>query len=51
MNSVRLYYINHNGKADLVKVDDNQADKWLSELSLLKRESVMRLINKDDRIT
>lgn len=51
MNSVRLYYINHNGKADLVKVDDKQADKWLSELSLLKRESVMRLINKDDRIT
>ena len=51
MNSVRLYYINHNGKADLIKVDDNQTDKWLSELSLLKRESVMRLINKDDRMT
>lgn len=51
MNSVRLYYINHNGKADLARVDDKQVDRWLSELSMSKRESVRRLINIDDRIT
>lgn len=51
MNSVRLYYINHNGKDDLAKIDNEQLEQWLSEISVLKREAVERLINRDDRIT
>lgn len=51
MNRVRLYYINHRGKDDLAKIDGKQAEQWLSELSLIKRESVKRLLNKDDQLT
>ena len=49
MNSVRLYYINHNGKSDLDRVGNKQMDQWLSELSMLKRDAVKRLINRGDR--
>lgn len=51
MNSVRLYYINHNGKCDLAKVDKERIGRWLSELSAVKCKAVNRLINIEDQIT
>lgn len=50
MNSVRLYYIKHNAKGDHAPLDNKQLERWLSELSIQKRESVERLINSNDRI-
>ena len=51
MNSVRLYYIKHQGEIDLAKIDAIRAEKWLSELSQQKRSSIQRLIHYRDRIT
>ena len=50
MNSVRIYYINHNGKADHARLDNSQIEQWLSELSEAKRESVKRLVHVDDQL-
>ncbi len=50
MNSVRLYYIKYDAKGDHVPLDKKQQERWLSELSMQKREAVERLINNDDRI-
>ena len=50
MNSVRLYYIKYDARADLAPLDKKQLERWLSELSMQKREAVERLINSNDRI-
>ncbi len=50
MNSVRLYYIKYDARDDLVPLDKKQLERWLSELSMQKREAVERLINSNDRI-
>ena len=50
MNSVRLYYIRHQGENDLVQVNEQQVNQWLSELSSLKQASVQRLLHNSDRM-
>ena len=50
MNSVRLYYIKHQGKNDLAKIDVIQVQQWLSALSNQKQVSVQRLIHYQDRV-
>ncbi len=50
MNSTRIYYINHNGKADHARLDNRQIEQWLNELSVEKRESVKRLVHEDDQL-
>ena len=44
MNSVRLYYIKHQGEHDLAQIDTMLEEQWLSELSLKKRASIQRLL-------
>ncbi len=50
MNIVRLYYIRHQGESDLTQVNEQQVNKWLSELSLPKQASVQRLLHRSDRL-
>lgn len=50
MNSIRVYYINHNGKRDLAKVDKERVAQWLSELSSVKCKAVNRFIHTEDKI-
>ncbi len=51
MNSVRLYYIKHQGKNDLAKIDAMRVQQWLSELSNQKQASIQRLIHYRNRVT
>ena len=50
MNSVRLYYIKHDGAVSLAQIDRTQQDLWLSELSKQKRTAVKRLVNNSDQL-
>ncbi len=50
MNSVRLYYIKHDGEDSLAQIDKAQQSLWLSELSEQKKMAVKRLLNNSDRI-
>jgi 4'-phosphopantetheinyl transferase len=51
MNSVRLYYIKHQGESDLAQIEELQMEKWLSELSNHKQASIQRLIHYQNRVT
>ena len=51
MNSVRLYYIMHNGESDLAQINKESVSQWLSELSMRKRTSVQRLVHNSNRMT
>jgi len=50
MNSVRLYYIKHQGESDLAQIDAIQVEQWLSALSSQKQASIQRLIHYQDRV-
>ena len=50
MNSVRLYYIAHQGESDLAQLEERQVNQWLSELSLQKQASVQRLLHNSDQM-
>jgi len=51
MNSVRLYYIKHQGGDDLAQLDAGQINSFLSDLSLQKKASIQRLLHHQDRVT
>ena len=51
MNSVRLYYIKHQGESDLAQIEALQMEQWLSELSDNKQASIQRLIHYQNRVT
>lgn len=51
MNSVRLYYIKHQGENDLAQIDEILAKQWLSELSIQKQASIQRLLHYQNRVT
>ena len=51
MNSVRLYYIKHQGENDLRQLDTMLEEQWLSALSLQKKASIQRLLFYRDRMT
>lgn len=51
MNSVRLYYIKHQGENDLAQIDAIRVKQWLSELSNQKQLSIQRLLHEQNRIT
>lgn len=51
MNSVRLYYIRHNGESDLAQLDKESVGQWSSELSIQKQASVQRLVHNSNRMT
>jgi 4'-phosphopantetheinyl transferase len=50
MNSVRLYYIKHQGESDLAQIDAIQVEQWLSALSSQKQASIQRLIHYQGRV-
>lgn len=50
MNSVRLYYMIHQGESDFARLNENQLNQWISELSHLKKTAVQRLVHDSDRI-
>jgi len=51
MNSVRLYYIKHQGESDLAQIDSLRMEQWLSELSIHKQASIQRLLHYQNRVT
>ena len=51
MNSVRLYYIKHQGENDLAQIDAMRVEQWLSALSSQKQASIQRLIHYRNRVT
>jgi len=51
MNSIRLYYIKHQGDNDLAKIDAIQVEQWLSALSGQKQASIQRLLHYRNRVT
>lgn len=51
MNSIRLYYIKHDGAVSLAQIDRAQQHLWLSELSKQKRTAVKRLVNNNGQLT
>ena len=51
MNSVRLYFIKHQGENDLAQIDAIRVQQWLSELSSQKQASIQRLIHYRNRVT
>ncbi len=51
MNSIRLYYIKHQGDNELAKIDSIQVKQWLSELSGQKQASIQRLLHYRNRVT
>ena len=51
MNSVRLYYIKHQGESDLAQIDALRMEQWLSELSNHKQASIQRLLHYQNRVT
>ena len=51
MNSVRLYYIKHQGANDLALIDALRVEQWLSELSKQKQASIQRLLHLQNRVT
>ena len=51
MNSVRLYYIKHQGENDLVQIDVIRVEQWLSQLSKQKQASIQRLLHYQNRVT
>lgn len=51
MNSVRLYYIKHQGENDLAQMGVNTVENWLQQLSEQKRSSVLRLVHMKNRLT
>lgn len=51
MNSVRLYYIKHQGENDLAQIGANTVENWLQQLSEQKRSSVLRLVHMKNRLT
>ncbi len=51
MNSVRLYYIKHQGENDLALIDALRVEQWLSELSKQKQASIQRLLHYQNRLT
>jgi 4'-phosphopantetheinyl transferase len=51
INSVRLCYIAHQGESDFSQIDEQLVNQWLSELSSVRRSSVLRLVHRSDRIT
>jgi len=50
MNSVRLYYIKHQGENDLAQIDQLLMNQWLSELSLQKKASIQRLLHNSNQM-
>ena len=51
MNSVRLYYIKHQGEHDLAQIDANRLGQWVQAISAQKRAAVQRLLHERDRRT
>ena len=51
MNSVRLYFIKHQGENDLAQIDAIRVEQWLSALSGQKQASIQRLIHYRNRVT
>jgi 4'-phosphopantetheinyl transferase len=51
MNSVRLYFIKHQGENDLAQIDAIRVEQWLSALSSQKQASIQRLIHYRNRVT
>ncbi len=51
MNSVRLYYIKHEGENDLAQIDTIRVQQWLSALSSQKQASIQRLLHYRNRVT
>ena len=51
MNSVRLYYIKHQGEDDLAQIDAMQVEQWLCALSSQKKVSIQRLLHYRNRVT
>ncbi len=51
MNSVRLYYIKHQGEHDLAQIDAARMEQWLLALSTQKRASIQRLLHYQNRMT
>ncbi|MFV9616732.1 MAG: 4'-phosphopantetheinyl transferase family protein [Gammaproteobacteria bacterium] len=51
MNSVRLYYIKHQGENELALIDALRVEQWLSELSEQKQASIQRLLHYQNRLT
>ncbi len=51
MNSVRLYYIKHQGEDDLAKIDASLVEQWLELLSEEKQAAVQRLLHYNNRVT
>ncbi len=51
MNSVRLYYIKHQGEDDLAQIDVSLVEKWLALLSEEKQAAVQRLLHYNNRVT
>ena len=51
MNSVRLYFIKHQGENDLAQIDAIRVEQWLSALSSQKQASIQRLLHYRNRVT
>jgi len=50
VNSVRIYYFKLNPEDDALKLSDLLLEQWLAELSAQKRSSILRLLNRKDRV-
>lgn len=50
MNSVRLYFTRLSAAEDLVSIDDELIERWISELAVDKQAAIRRLVNMSDRM-
>ncbi|VAW52644.1 hypothetical protein MNBD_GAMMA06-1171 [hydrothermal vent metagenome] len=51
MNSVRLYYIKHQGEDDLAQINALLIEQWLAALSAEKQAAVQQLLHYNNRVT